>query len=117
MVAVEEALGEFAHCGAQFGGFALEPVGSPGGVGTDLGWIVGNVGGAAALGLARVGLDELAAEVDTHQIAVHFDLHLQSWPVEVVEHGVEGIQAPFGRGGADVDEVVEIGALVEALSA
>ena len=93
MVALEEAFGEFAYCGTQFGGFALEPIRSSGGVGGDPGGIVGDIGGPAALGLARVGLDQLAAVVDAHQLAVHPDLDLPARPAEVRRHGIKGIQA------------------------
>ena len=73
---VEEPLGEFGHRGTLLGSAALDAVGSPEGVGAQLGGVVGRVGGSAAPGLAGVDLKELAPVVDTHQLQAQADLHL-----------------------------------------
>ena len=58
--AVKEPVGKFSHRRSRLGRDALDAVGPPGGVGGELGWVVFCFGGAAALGLADVGLDQPA---------------------------------------------------------
>ena len=58
-----------------------------------------------------MGLDQLAAVVDAHQLAVHPDLHLLTRPAEVGRHRVEGIQAldvmvPMDHVGAPLGDVI-----------
>ena len=90
---IEETVGELSHGGTQLGGLGLDAVGSPGGVGGKLGGVVGGVGGAAAPGLAEVGLDQLTPVVDSHQLAVHPDLHPLARGAQGGGHRVQGLLA------------------------
>ena len=91
--AVEEALSEFAHRRPQLGSLVLDVVRRPGGVGRELGGIVVGIGGAAAPGLAEVGLDQLAPVIDAHQLAVHLDLHLPARRAQAGRHRVQSLAA------------------------
>ena len=75
-VTVKEAFGELGHRWAQLGGATPDAVGRPEAVGTQLGGVVGGVGGAAAFGLAVVDLDQLALVEDAHQLQAQAYLHL-----------------------------------------
>ena len=90
---VEEAVSEFGHRRTLLSGAALDTVGSPQGVGAQLGRIVGSVGGAAAARLAGMDLDQLAPVVDTHQLQAQADLHLLPGRAQGGGHRVEGVLA------------------------
>ena len=90
---VEEALDEFGHCGSLLRGAALDAVGSPEGVGTQLGRVVLGVGGATPARLAGVDLDQGSPVVDAHQLEAQADLHLLSGRAPGGRHRVEGVLA------------------------
>ena len=90
---VEQALSEFGHRRTLLGGAALDAVGSPEGVGAQLGGVVGSVGGAAAPRLAGVDLDQLASVVDADQLQAQADLHLLPRRAQGGGHRVEGVLA------------------------
>ena len=69
---------------------ALDAVGRPGGVGGKLGGVILGISGAAALGLADVGLDQLAPVVDSQQLAAQPDLHLLTRRAQGRRHRVQG---------------------------
>ena len=108
---VEEALGELGHRRSQLGSLALDGVGAPQRVGAEFGGVVGGVGGAAAPGLARMDLDQLAPVEDAHQLQAQADLHLLPGRAQGGGHGVEGIMAGHvvvlvDLGGAPVGDLV-----------
>ena len=58
-----------------------------------MGGVVVRIGGASALGLALVDLDELAPVIDAHQLAAHSHLHLLARRAEAGRHRVERLAA------------------------
>ena len=90
---VEEALSEFGHRRSLLRRAAFDAVGSPEGVGAQLGRIVLGISGAAAARLARVDLDQAAPVVDAYQLEAQADLHLLPGRAQGGRHRVEGVLA------------------------
>ena len=77
----------------------------------ELGGVVGIVSGAAALGLADVGLDQLAPVVDAHQLRAQADFHLLARRAQGGRNRIESVlvghvMIGVPLGGAPVGDLV-----------
>ena len=108
---VKEPVGEFGHRRSLLGRAALDALGGSQGVGGQLGWIVGGIGGAAAARLAGMELEQPSPVVDAHQLAAQPGLHPLPRRTEGRRHRVEGVLAGhvvigMDLGGAPVGDLV-----------